>query len=228
MKHKYLTAHLGKAHAILPLIQQPLMEGLTDAGVTGGGTTGGNAGGADQHSTGQTLTFTQAQLDAIITDRLARAKASWEREAKEKSDREKLGMEERLKKDLDEAIQKVADAEKRARAAEWKAELAGKVVSTTAALKLVDADKHVKQDGTLDVEAVLKEYPFLAAQQAAAGTDSQQPAGGQDRSSQNEQQPARDTQQQQPSGPAAGGTHAGARKAPGSWAEAREADKRRR
>ena len=43
-----------------------------------------------------------------------------------------------------------------------KAELTGKVADVDAALKLLDADKHIRKDGSIDVDALLADRPFLA------------------------------------------------------------------
>lgn len=55
-----------------------------------------------------------------------------------------------------------ADALAKATAAERRAALAGKVVDPVAALKLLDATRHLDGDGNPDVEKILADYPFLA------------------------------------------------------------------
>lgn len=105
-------------------------------------------------------TFTQADMDRVVAERLARERKTQAEESKKQTDRAKLETEERLKVEREEADAKAADAEARARTAGYRADLKGEVVDVNAALRLVDDDKHVK-DGAVDVKALLKDYPFL-------------------------------------------------------------------
>lgn len=106
-------------------------------------------------------TFTQADLDRIVAERLSRERKNQQEEAKKQADRAKLETEERLKVEREEAEAKAAAAETRARLASYRADLKGEVVDVDAALKLIDDEAHVK-DGAVDVKALLKSFPFLA------------------------------------------------------------------
>lgn len=111
-------------------------------------------------------TLTQSEVNALI----AREKKKAEKAARESIDAERKKAEmteaERLKADKAEADRKVAEAEARAVAAERRASLAGKVADPVAALKLLDEEAHLDDEGNVLVEALLKTYPFLAPQQA--------------------------------------------------------------
>lgn len=100
-----------------------------------------------------------------------RTKAKAAEEAAEKArleaERAKLDEVERLKAEKADAEKRAAEIEARAVAAERRAALAGKVADPNAALKLLE-DKHLNDEGQVDVEALLQDYPFLAPQQAGA------------------------------------------------------------
>lgn len=113
-------------------------------------------------------TFTQAQLDEMFEERLARDRKAREAEAKTKAEREKMDAEARAKAEKDEAEQRAQAAEQRALNAERRADLAGKVIDPAAAIKLLDPDKHLDKDGNVKVEALLKDYPYLAPTQRGA------------------------------------------------------------
>lgn len=55
-----------------------------------------------------------------------------------------------------------ADAASKAVAADRRAALTGKVADPVAALKLLDETKHLTDDGVVNVDAILADYPFLA------------------------------------------------------------------
>lgn len=98
---------------------------------------------------------------------MAAARRKWEAEAKkaaeEAAKRAQMDEAERLKAEKEELEAKL-NAERAARlAAERRAALTGKVADPNAALKLLE-DKHLNEDGSVDVDALLKDYPFLAAQ----------------------------------------------------------------
>jgi membrane protein involved in colicin uptake len=121
-------------------------------------------------------TYTQSELEAIITGRLSAHEKALRKQladdAKKAADKAKLDAEGLAKAEKEEAEQKAADAENRAKLASYRADLKGEVVDVTAALKLVDDEKHVK-DGAVDVKALLKQYPFLAKTQTPSA-----PGGG--------------------------------------------------
>lgn len=190
-----LTARLAHVH----FVDLPTGEPNPDtAPGSGGGTpapttppAGGNSG----------KTFTQEELDAIISERLERDRKAREAEAKQKAEREKMDAEQRAQAEKKEAEERAAAAEARALAAERRAALAGHVVDPAAAIKLLDPEKHLDRDGNVVVEKLLKDFPFLAPQQ--------QPKG--------------------PSAPGAGGTHPANPGNPlDSWAAADAADRTRR
>ena len=111
-------------------------------------------------------TLTQSEVNALI----AREKKKAERAAREavEAERAKADMTEieRAKATQAEMTQKLADAEARAVAAERRASLAGRVADPIAALKLLDEDAHLTDDGSVNVDALLQTYPFLAPQQS--------------------------------------------------------------
>lgn len=110
-------------------------------------------------------TFTQAELDKVLGDRLGRERKKWEKEQEEaRAEAERqatLSATEKAAEAQRKAEERAQQAEARALAAERRAELTGRVVDPVAALKLLDEGKHVK-DGALDVDAFLTDYPFLA------------------------------------------------------------------
>lgn len=92
-----------------------------------------------------------------------------------------LPLEERLKAleiERDELTKRAAAESERATMAERLASLTGKVADPRAALKLLD-EKHVKDD-KIDVDRLLKDYPFLAP----TGVTPTRGAGGTPRSGQ--------------------------------------------
>lgn len=92
-----------------------------------------------------------------------KAKQAEEAAAKAKIDaeRQKLDEVERLKAEKADSDKRLAEIETRAVNAERKAALTGRVADPTAALKLLDPDKHLT-DGEVNVDALLATYPFLA------------------------------------------------------------------
>lgn len=140
-------------------------------------------------------TFTQADVDRIIADRLARVEKQQKdaaAKAKAAAEREKMDAEQRAKSEKEEAEKERDEALSRAKSANYRADLKGEVIDVKAALKLIDDEKHVN-DGAVDVKALLKDYPFLKANQTTS--------------------------------PSAGGVQTGAaRGAPNSFAEALERD----
>lgn len=90
--------------------------------------------------------------------------------AKLAAEREKLDEVERLKAEKADAEQAL-EVERTARTnAERMASLTGKVADPAAALKLLDTEKHLNEDGTVNTEALLTDYAFLAPNQKPAGT----------------------------------------------------------
>lgn len=111
-------------------------------------------------------TYTEAELNAMITARTSKLEKSlkkqFDEEAQKQAERAKLDEAERLKAEKADIEKRATEAEARAIAAERRASLAGKVADPVAALKLVDDEQHLDDDGNVNVEALLKTYPFLA------------------------------------------------------------------
>lgn len=108
----------------------------------------------------------QPDIDKIVKARLDRERKKWESEREEVEKRARMDEAERLKADLADRDKRIAEAEAKATAAERRASLTGKVADPAAALKLLDEEKHLTADGTVNVDALLKSYPFLAPTQA--------------------------------------------------------------
>lgn len=120
---------------------------------------GDNAGGEDEKQ------FTQADIDRIVSERLAR-KEKADKEAAEKAAREaKMSAEEKAREKEREAEERVKAAETRAQMAEYRADLAGKVTRPDAALKLFDPEKHTT-NGKADPAKFLKDNPEFAVKPA--------------------------------------------------------------
>lgn len=107
-------------------------------------------------------TFTQAELDAMFEERLARDRKAREAEAKTKADREKMDAEARAQAEKKDAEDRALAAEARALRAERKANLTGQVIDPEAAMKLLDETKHLDKDGNVKVAELIKDFPFLA------------------------------------------------------------------
>lgn len=110
-------------------------------------------------------TYTESEITAMVAARLAKQekalKAQYAEEAKTAAERAKLDEVERVKAEKADLEKKAADAEARAIAAERRAALTGKVADASAALKLLDPEKHLDSDGNVNTEALLTDYPFL-------------------------------------------------------------------
>lgn len=183
-------------------------EGEGDGGDGNGGGDGTGSGGSGDGSTGsgqdKGKTFTQAELDAIVQERLSRANTS----AAEKMAKE-LGMtvaeaktalaEAKKLRDANKsaeerAAEAAAEREKAAAEREAAAELKEFNAEVKVALMAADADKArierikglltVKPGATdeeiaADVKALKKDFPELFKKPGAANTDPGRGAGGQ-------------------------------------------------
>lgn len=113
-------------------------------------------------------TFTEAEVNAMMADRIAKnekaIRKQLEDEHKKSLERANMDEVERIKAELEDERKAKADLEARATRAERKASLVGKVADAEAALKLVDPDQHLNEDGAVDHEALLETYPFLKPQ----------------------------------------------------------------
>ena len=120
-----------------------------------------------QQGTGKT--YTEAELNAIVTSRLAKVEKSVEKRiaeaVKQAEERAKLGDAERLQAERDELAKKLEHLEAERQEALLKVQLAGKVTDVDYALFKVRqaGDKHLTDDG-VDVAALLKDFPSLKAQ----------------------------------------------------------------
>lgn len=95
----------------------------------------------------------------------------------EKKRQAELTAEQRAAEAVKAAEAKAAEAEARAVAAERRAQLTGKVADADAALKLLDPEKHVKDDN-VDLDALLADFPFLKATPDAKPGPAPVPGGG--------------------------------------------------
>lgn len=113
----------------------------------------------------------QETFDAAYVKKLRDENASWRQKAKAAqeaaeaaktaAERAKLDELERVKAEKADVEKRAQEAEARAVAAERRAALAGKVADPAAALKLIDPDQHLAEDGSVNVDALLETYPFL-------------------------------------------------------------------
>lgn len=113
----------------------------------------------------QSKTYTEAEVSAMVAARLAKQekalKAQAEADAAKAAERAKLDEVERVKAEKADIEKRAQEAEARAVAAERRAALTGKVADPAAALKLIDAEQHLTEDGNVNVDALLESYPFL-------------------------------------------------------------------
>jgi len=108
----------------------------------------------------------ELDVEKIIKKRLERERRKWEAEREEAERRARMDEAERLKAELADRDKAIAEAKAAAEAAERRAALTGKVADPAAALKLLDPEEHVDEEGNVNVDALLKSYPFLAPQQS--------------------------------------------------------------
>jgi len=106
-------------------------------------------------------TFTQADLDRVIAERLKRERRGWDEERKQIEERAKMAETDRVKAEKADIETKLQLAEARALRAERGVALSGRVVDIEASLRLLD-DTYLTADGSIDVELFLKRFPFLA------------------------------------------------------------------
>src|SRR5690606_2927555 len=102
----------------------------------------------------------------------AAQKAAEEKALAEKTLAEQV---EALKAQLVEKDKAAQEAAEKALTAERRAALTGKVADATAALKLLDPDKHLTEDGQVNVDALLADYSFLATKPQTVGASSKAP-----------------------------------------------------
>ena len=98
--------------------------------------------------------------------------------AAERERLEKAPLEEKLRgyeKELEKANARATAAEQARTSAERRSALAGRVIDTDAALKLL-GDEFVQDDGTVNADAFLEKYPFLKVTADAPARASTPPA----------------------------------------------------
>lgn len=142
----------------------------------------------EANPTTETQTETVETFDREYVEKLRRENAAYRTKAKQAEDaaeaarlaaeREKLDEVERLKAEKADAEKRASEIEARAVAAERRAALTGKVADASAALKLLDADKHLTAEGDVNVTALLEDYPFLAPAADKAARTPSTGAGG--------------------------------------------------
>jgi hypothetical protein len=143
----------------------PLLEGEPETPAGGEGTPAEAAPDGQEKPEApkpEEKTLTQSQVNALIAKEKAKAAKAAREEVEAERKKAEMTEADKLKADQAEAAKKLAEAEARALAAERRAALAGKVADPTAALKLLDEEKHLDGDGNVNVDALLKTYPFLA------------------------------------------------------------------
>ena len=115
-------------------------------------------------------TFTEAEVNAMMTARLAKQekalKAQFEAESKKAAERAKLDETERIQAEKADLEQKLQQLEAEKAEAVQRASLAGKVSDVDYALFKArqDTDKYVTPDGAINVDALLKDHATLAVQ----------------------------------------------------------------
>lgn len=171
-------------------------------GDTGGGTGDGDPGkagdGGSDAGKGGGKTFTQDELDAILTKRLARERKAWEQQIEEERKKQQMSVEERLKAEKEEAEKRAQAAQEAANQRLIHAEARVQAVTLgikperiTYALKLADlSGVEVDEQGNPDaaaikaaLETVLKDLPELKGTVAPgkSGSEFQGGGGGVDR-----------------------------------------------
>ena len=112
----------------------------------------------------------QEVVNGIVQERLAREskkireqeRKAYEAELAEQKRQADLSEQERVKEQQAQLEQQRAELEQERLQFARSRSLAGKVVDVNKALRLVE-DKHIQDDGTLDVAAFLADNPFLQA-----------------------------------------------------------------
>lgn len=138
----------------------------------------------------------QQTFDAAYVQKLRQEAASYRTKLREQEEAAKAAREDALKKasleeqlterekQLQELTERATAAEAARVAAERRAALKGAVVDEDAALRLLDEEKHLNDDGSVNVEALLRDRPFLAAPTtpgARAVNSANAPASSKDR-----------------------------------------------
>jgi len=115
-------------------------------------------------------TYTEAELNAIVSSRLSKheksLKSQFEQERKQAEERAKLSEAERIKAEKADLQKQLEQLQAEKQEAVQRAQLAGKVTDVDYALFKAQqaADKYINQDGNVNVDALLKDHATLAAQ----------------------------------------------------------------
>lgn len=135
---------------------------------------------AAQDATDQTTTQPETQqpetFDREYVQKLRDENAKYRtraKEAAEAAEAAKTAAERAKLDDLERERAEKADLQKQLEQeraervnAQRQAALTGKVADPAAALKLLDPDAHLTEDGSVNVEALLESFPFMAPKQA--------------------------------------------------------------
>lgn len=143
-----------------------------DQNADGKGDDADDSAGDDQPPAGKT--YTQAEVDAMVNARIARAKKQAAKEAEEKltRERERANMDEaeRVKAEMADREKELNELRAQNKRLSIANQLAGRVVNVDDAVRLVDDDL-IDDDGRIDVDRFLESRPYLRA-------DAQRQAGG--------------------------------------------------
>lgn len=120
----------------------------------------------------------RARKEAASYREKLRAKEAAEEAAAEAARRKSLTAEQRAQEAEQKAEAAVKAAEERVAQAERRAALTGIVADANAALKLLDPEQHLNDDGTVNTEALLASFPFLAVTTPQPGKTPAPGAGG--------------------------------------------------
>lgn len=137
--------------------------------------------GSDDEAEPTGKTYTQAELDAIINARIAKATKAAKRQAAEEAKREQeranMSEAERIKAEKEQADQRIAELEQRVRESRIREQLAGKVVNVDDAVRVLDPS--FLDDDTLevDVDAFLQAKPHFRPPSAGGQAKPGNPPG---------------------------------------------------
>lgn len=144
-----------------------------------------NEGGSgDAPKQESTKTFTEAEVSAMVADRLAKnekaLRKQLQKEMEQEREKAEMSEAERYKAEVEERDQRIQELEAKHREASQRAQLAGKVSDVDYALFKVQqaVDQYVSDDGQVDVDAFLKDYDQLRAQPTPKPGPAPTTAGG--------------------------------------------------
>lgn len=142
-------------------------DGGADAGDDAGSSTGADdsSGDDDGSGEGKGKTFTQAELDAIVNARIAKAKKAAAKEAKAELEREReranMDEAERVKAEKVDAEKRIADLEARVRESRVREQLAGRVINIDDAVRVMPSEFIDDDTGEVDVDGFLESRPYF-------------------------------------------------------------------